>query len=1261
MLYEKTLQDIGVVARSRGWDAVLQLPVTHFVATVPTGAPAKTVLLRLIAAGHCKTIGDLCGNGVVHTELVTRLGSAGLRNVADALAHWVQTAARATAEAPGRPAIAPVAQAARPRPEPKSAPKPLETGLRIGMPARELDAWAAASPAYRRVLSMRAADLLKVADPSDNQQLYYSYRTPRDIVRGTWQVSEAIRAATLDALRATEQGVAQGLAEEAQRLARGPLPDAQAEIVRQRLLRLRQDVRPTAWARRQQAVGAMTLKILADPPSLAVVEKDLQQWCQWHQGGPVLLRLDATPALDVRCGSDGCTVTLAAVDAAIDLLYDPAHVELAAQLVQFATRPAWHALLDGLDALLPKPATQKATTTSVQLGWRLHAGYDAHFEPVWVEEGKKGLKVKKAKLKDLRLDPALCTLPLDATVAAILLPDPRAPAWQRTALDKHTARLALLLRDHPRLFLGDAPLHIEELPARLVAVPTRHGLRLDLRVGAMICEPQQVAHELALQQTDHWLRIDVDKSTCRVTTFEKLAPLLNLLGEKGNALPPEAVAAWLERLPRLQKLLPVDVPDALRGRQVAPQTRPVVRLTADGDALRAALRVRPLPAGELLLPGLGEVDVYGLQDEQRIWTQRNLASEQDLLQKLRQTLAPQQEAGWDLDAQGEAALDLVAALQAQQEHTDVEWVRGNKRVLRTASLGDLRLQVSETRDWFGVSGSIDIEGQRAELTLVLDALRSGRRFVAMGGDLWLRLSDELRAQLQPAVDVLHPSKHGLELSPLHARTLADLGAQIEAGHHWRHVVERVRASDGRVAPLPDGLQAELRDYQLAGFRWLARLAAWSPGAVLADDMGLGKTVQALALLLDRQAQGPALVVAPTSVEGNWLREAERFAPGLRCKTYRHQGRAKLLEDLAAGDVLILSYDLLVRDADSVAKVPFATLVLDEAHAVKNATTLRAKAVANLQADFRVALTGTPVENHAGELWALMRGTVPGLLGSWEQFRDRFAAPEQRPALARAIRPFVLRRLKSEVAKELPARTEIVVDIELTPGERRLYDEVRLACVAELSGELGSVPPEQRRFLVLAAITRLRQLACHPRLHDENSALPSAKLARLEELLTVLREEGHRALVFSQFTRHLALVRKRLDELGFTHRYLDGQTPAQQRLAEVDAFQRGEGEVFLLSLKAGGTGLNLTAADYVIHLDPWWNPAVEDQATDRAHRIGQTRPVTVYRLVTRGTIEEPILQLHAQKRDLVAGLLDGTGQAEGLTVEDLLALLAAGGG
>ncbi|MGZ8361297.1 MAG: DEAD/DEAH box helicase [Allosphingosinicella sp.] len=461
-----------------------------------------------------------------------------------------------------------------------------------------------------------------------------------------------------------------------------------------------------------------------------------------------------------------------------------------------------------------------------------------------------------------------------------------------------------------------------------------------------------------------------------------------------------------------------------------------------------------------------------------------------------------------------------------------------------------------------------------------------------------------------------------------------------------------RASGRRASTRPScrrTLQAELRDYQVEGFAWLSRLAHWGAGACLADDMGLGKTVQAIAAMLEQAAKGPCLVVAPTSVCHNWEAELARFAPTLRTHRFAAgtDDRADLVAGLGAMDVMVTSYGLLHQEADRLAAVSWQMVVLDEAQAIENAETRRAQASQRLQAAFRVALTGTPIENYLDELWSLFNVVNPGLLGSRESFQRRFVTPIERDrdstardALRALIRPYILRRTKSAVLSELPPRTEVTIEVDLAEDERAFYEALRRKALESLEG-LDEAASGQRRIHILAEITRLRRACCHPGLVDPDTALPGAKLGVFLDLVQELIRNHHKALVFSQFVGQLDRVRAALDALAIRYQYLDGSTPSKERERGVAAFQAGEGAVFLISLRAGGLGLNLTAADYVIHLDPWWNPAVEDQASDRAHRIGQQRPVTVYRLIVDDSIEQKILRLHQDKRNLAADILEGS--------------------
>ena len=462
--------------------------------------------------------------------------------------------------------------------------------------------------------------------------------------------------------------------------------------------------------------------------------------------------------------------------------------------------------------------------------------------------------------------------------------------------------------------------------------------------------------------------------------------------------------------------------------------------------------------------------------------------------------------------------------------------------------------------------------------------------------------------------------------------------------------ERIRTAFSERHPVPERLNAELRPYQAEGYQWLARLAACGLGGCLADDMGLGKTVQVIALLLDRAENGASLVVAPTSVAGNWRGEIRRFAPTLR-PLVAGEGSDEAWLAAGAHDVVIVSYGLLVSRAAKFLSREWNGVVLDEAQAVKNAETERAKAVKKLVAKFRVAATGTPVENRLTDLWSVFDFLNPGLLGSASDFAEKFMDEGRATsALKNLVRPLVLRRLKHEVLADLPEKTEITLTVPLEGDERAGYEACRVAALETL--EQGD---KENRISILAELMRLRRYCCHPSLVLPEVA-SGAKLEALMELLQDLKGAKHRVLVFSQFTDFLSIVEERVRREGFTYQYLDGATPPQERERRVAAFQRGEGDLFLMSLKAGGTGLNLTSANYVVLLDPWWNPAVEDQAADRAHRIGQHNPVTVYRLIAADTVEERVLELHHEKKELARDVLDGTGSSA-LTAEALMSLFS----
>lgn len=1003
--------------------------------------------------------------------------------------------------------------------------------------------------------------------------------------------------------------------------------------------------------------------------------------------------LDGGAGVRCRCTPDSgavCVHALTALDAVLDSLTQEAEAPRNARLAELLYDVSGQSILKTLAVASLEVLAEDAPAVESQVSFRLEPGISLAFTlRAYLHRPTKTGKLSKGNQVGWRDRPAalaLLTAPGEREALALMEASASLASsgfnFDPSAEEGHWVLLLQALRaltHSARLHLAerlDAPLQVREASLGFLFEEQDDGtLRVRPAVdGAAVQVGDLHSPTPAARTSQPWLL--VEREVPRVTLLT-MAPeageLLATLRETGARLPASARGDLLTRLSGLEARVPLTLPPSMEGEEVEPERGLRVRLRPVGEeALEGTVLLRPLREGPLFVPGEGAPVVRGVRGRQRVRVSRNLEAERAEAAVLLERLGLPHGAHRFTRGDVASSLSLLEALAPLDdgEGVRVEWAQQPWRVSSPPDASALRVQVGSGQDWFGVAGDLKVDGERVALAVLLEAVRRRERYVRLGPGRWMRLTDSLRERLAPLADLTFSTRNGLEVSTAAAPVLDGLveaGARVQAPPDWRKLATRIREAQTSKVAVPRKLKAGLRDYQREGFVWMARLASWGGGACLADDMGLGKTLQALALLLHRAAEGPALVVAPTSVCFNWEREAARFAPSLRIHSYRESEREALLDTLGPGDVLVASYGLLVKDAKRFADVAFATLVVDEAQAVKNPDTARARALRAVKAGARIALTGTPVENRLSELWSLYALLFPGLLGSRESFRSRFAVPiEQdkdagaRDSLARVVRPFLLRRTKGEVARELPARIETVVPVALSAGERGLYDDVRLAALAQV----GNAPGMDERFALLAALTRLRLAACHPRLVDEDSVLPSSKLERLLELVDTVRASGGRALVFSQFVKHLALAREALEARGVSMQYLDGQTPPAERQARVEAFQRGEGDLFLISLRAGGTGLNLTAADHVLHLDPWWNPAVEDQATDRAHRIGQTRPVTVSRLVSEGTLEEAILALHAQKRELADSLLSGADGGAALSPEQLLALLrfgAAGGG
>jgi superfamily II DNA or RNA helicase len=595
-------------------------------------------------------------------------------------------------------------------------------------------------------------------------------------------------------------------------------------------------------------------------------------------------------------------------------------------------------------------------------------------------------------------------------------------------------------------------------------------------------------------------------------------------------------------------------------------------------------------------------------------------------------------------------------------------------------------------DWFELGLGIEIDGERRDITSILAALVSTPNFTAdeikrlaeSGNHFYLSLSDGRHVSLAadrflPLVLALHTlSFYGsvagesgkIRLSQAGVVPLLALeseGLAFKGDGNLRRLVGLLQTRGLASVDMPPGFKAALRPYQAQGVAWLDLLREAALGGVLADDMGLGKTVQMLALLALEKSRGnlsdPALVISPTSLTANWFNEIQKFTPDLRVLVLHGPNRRQNFAAIPHHDVVLTTYPLVARDHEVLLSREWHMAILDEAQTIKNPVAATTRWLRGIKARHRFCLTGTPMENHLGELWSIMTFANPGYLGDKAAFARHWRTPIEKQgnatraaALARRVKPFLLRRTKGEVATDLPPKSEIIESVVLEAGQRDLYDSIRLSMSQKVRKAIRDRGLAKSHIIVLEALLKLRQVCCHPALLglDDGVERPAAKLDRLMEMLLELLSEGRKIIVFSQFTSMLALIRARFDERQVRYSLLTGQT--KDRKSIIDGFQGGASDVFLISLKAGGVGLNLTAADTVIVFDPWWNPAVEEQAIDRAHRIGQDKAVFVYRLVAAGTIEEKMDELKARKRALSDGLFDRDGSiASALTEEDVKAL------
>jgi SNF2 family DNA or RNA helicase len=785
------------------------------------------------------------------------------------------------------------------------------------------------------------------------------------------------------------------------------------------------------------------------------------------------------------------------------------------------------------------------------------------------------------------------------------------------------------------------------------------------------------------EQTAYSLKSIADYQYQLTVFSQEHLKVANIIGEAGLLVPLSAKQKALAGISAIAPLLNIqsDITELDTG--LATQDcdgNLVVNIQPSQNGLSFTCVVMPFgEQGPAFKPGIGNASLTTEMDGKRFATQRDLVREETLMDQLDLAcpafLNMSDNVLTEDDWQSALAVleQLEIALTQNTFDLLLRWPKGKKiSVTEKLDSAHLQLSVGKKSEWFDITGNLQINNEQViELRKLLELVRtSNGRFIELGSEQILALSEDLRLKLEQINQVTDDGKfHPLASLQIEEATT---GMRMKTIHAWDTQTEKMHQANDIAPQIPSTFQGQLRDYQVQGFDWASRLAHWGAGACLADDMGLGKTLQALAILLSRASQGPSLVIAPTSVCFNWQQEALKFAPTLNIKLFADatntQQREVLLNQLKPFDCVIISYGLLQRESDRLKNVQWNSIVADEAQALKNPLAKRSKAAFALKGDFKMITTGTPIENDLTELWSLFRFINPGLLGNVKRFAERFSFPienakEDKLAARKAsqglralIQPFILRRMKNQVLTELPPRTEINIQVKMSSEEEAFYEALRLNAIDNISQNGQKTHAGEQRIKMLAELVKLRQACCNPKLVMAETNIPSAKLAALDELLEELRLNNHKALIFSQFVGHLQLIKQHIEAKGFSYQYLDGSTAQKDRQKRVNAFQDGEGDVFLISLKAGGSGLNLTAADYVIHMDPWWNPAVEEQASDRAHRMGQKRPVTIYRLITQDTIEEKIVSLHQHKRDLADKLLSGNETVTKLSVDDMLNLL-----
>ena len=1053
----------------------------------------------------------------------------------------------------------------------------------------------------------------------------------------------SFQEAGIEYLRDAQTDIEEAYKEESELLQRSPTMLPAIEGLWSRLLTLRSRIRNVASPRKHSQRLGHRIWVEENPPTI-IYKEETQAWCGGGRWPEIRIDLQSSPTI-MRCqcthGKRGqCSIGLSAIDTVLLSLCDPSRHRQHQNLEHLLSTPRWSRQLEHFDKNILERNPEEG-----ELGWRIKTTKNQGFTliPVLCSKTNSGeWKHKKIDFDRLWNWMDSSRLSKEEQHRVRLLWPEREEAIKGIA---HKHRQALhhmaiaTLIDHPRVFLdarSKSPVSIQERSLRIHACIQNNMIIFRLQCGEHSIE----AHEfesLTKHRTAGGIWIYKKKDTITIVDLSiKKQSLIRSMTQL--QLPDTAREEVRKRIPQISKTIALSLTEELEGPSVPTDSRPIFQLELkSSQILEVTAVVRPIHLAHT--PGEGEPKTYEYHKGDHVSGERDFTLEINKLdEKISLLSLTKNKKKWTF-SEPNRILSLVDQLRTSR--CRVEWIGTS---ITQAKKEDLKTKISFDSQRFTIDGGINIDGE-IPLTQLLIAVREHRPFINIHGSKWITLSTELRRSLLTLADAIQPIQKQLFLSQQHIPVVQNLLEDAIKPTEWLDKVQKMEQPP--TLPSLKNIQGTLRPYQQKGYQWLFELSQWAPGACLADDMGLGKTIQTLAFLSTQQ--GPFLVVGPTSLAMNWYYETRKFCSNLTPSVYRGEKRKNILPHLRPRDLLITSYNLLTRDIEDLQNVKFSVFVLDEAQAIKNSQTARSQAAQKISARFVLTLTGTPIENHLSDLWSLFRVSNPGLLGSQALFYKRFVKENRREALAKILSPFLLRRLKSQVATDLPERIEIEDYIDLSIPERQFYTKVYTSVLSKLN----FTNPEQR-FQMLAALTKLRQIACHPRLVDPSFIGTSSKVERCIDLLLQMRAMNRKVLIFSQFVQLLQIVKSRAEQEDISYCYLDGSLSLDKREEQVHTFQQGERDCFFISLKAGGSGLNLTVASEVILLDPWWNPAVEAQAADRSHRIGQKQQVSIYRLISRNTIEASIINLHQQKKEVAAHLLQDRDQI--LSLQEIRSIL-----